>query len=129
MKFYACDKWTIEGGGGKWKWCINLLCREKKKLFCLTRHRHSACCLLQGLNQIQPFAYSSTHLNPACMHLRVLFPIRKFLILRTYLIFVTDATDGVRVNYFWPVLIFTDLTRKIGIFDRFYAKKWRFLQI
>ena len=24
---------------------------------------------------------------------------------------------------------FTDLTRKIGIFDRFYAKKWRFLQV
>ena len=24
------------------------------------------------------------------------------------------------------VAIFTDLTRKIGIFDRFYAKKWRF---
>ena len=36
----------------------------------------------------------------------------------------------VRVNFFWPVLIFTDLTRKIGIFDIFYAKKWRFfLQI
>ena len=36
----------------------------------------------------------------------------------------------VRVNFFWPVYIFTDLTRKIGIFDRFYAKKWRFfLQI
>ena len=46
-----------------------------------------------------------------------------------YLIFVTDTTDGVRVNLFWPVKIFTDLTRKIGIFDRFYAKKWRFLQI
>ena len=30
------------------------------------------------------------------------------------------------VNFFWPVQIFTDLTRKIGIFDRFYAKKWRF---
>ena len=43
-----------------------------------------------------------------------------------YLIFVTD---GVRVNFFWPLKIFTDLTRKIGIFDRFYAKKWRFLQI
>ena len=37
--------------------------------------------------------------------------------------------DGVRVNFFWPVWIFTDLTQKIGIFDRFYAKKWRFLQI
>ena len=23
--------------------------------------------------------------------------------IQTYLIFVTDATDGVRVNYFWPV--------------------------
>merc|ERR1712115_283722 len=29
-------------------------------------------------------------------------------------------------KFFWPVSIFTDLTRKIGIFDRFYAKKWRF---
>ena len=36
------------------------------------------------------------------------------------------CADGVRVNFFWPVKIFTDLTRKIGIFDRFYAKKWRF---
>ena len=32
-------------------------------------------------------------------------------------------------KFFWPVSIFTDLTRKIGIFDRFFAKKWRFLQI
>ena len=27
-----------------------------------------------------------------------------------------------RVIFFWPVQIFTDLTQKIGIFDRFYAK-------
>ena len=26
-------------------------------------------------------------------------------------------------------VFFTDLTQKIGIFDRFYAIKWRFLQI
>ena len=36
------------------------------------------------------------------------------------------CADGVRVNFFWPMKIFTDLTRKIGIFDRFYAKKGRF---
>ena len=39
-----------------------------------------------------------------------------------YLIFVTSTTSGARVNFFWPMQIFTDLTRKIGIFDRFYAK-------
>ena len=32
--------------------------------------------------------------------------------------------EYIRVNFFWPVEIFTDLTRKIGIFDKFYAKKW-----
>ena len=40
-----------------------------------------------------------------------------------------ERHEYIRVNFFWPVSIFTDLTRKIGIFDRFYAKKWRFLQI
>ena len=31
-----------------------------------------------------------------------------------YLIFVTNATDGVRVNFFLAGVNFTDLTRKIG---------------
>ena len=35
-------------------------------------------------------------------------------ILETYLIFVTGATGGAHVNFFCPVYIFTDLTRKIG---------------
>ena len=34
--------------------------------------------------------------------------------LETYLIFVTDATDGVSVNFFLAGVIFTDLTQKIG---------------
>ena len=33
-----------------------------------------------------------------------------------------ERHEYIRVNFFWPVEIFTDLTRKIGIFDRFYAK-------
>ena len=37
-----------------------------------------------------------------------------------------ERHEYIRVNFFWPVSIFTDLTRKIGFFDRFYAKKWRF---
>ena len=32
----------------------------------------------------------------------------------------------IRVNFFLPVQIFTDLTQKIGVFHRFNAKNWRF---
>ena len=46
-----------------------------------------------------------------------------------YLIIVTDATDAVSVNFSGRCKFFSGLKRKIGIFDRFYAKKWRFLQI
>ena len=32
--------------------------------------------------------------------------------------------DSVHVNFFWPVKIFTDLTRKIGVFRcKFYSPK------
>ena len=33
-----------------------------------------------------------------------------------------EPHEHVRVNFFWLVYFFTDLTQKIGIFDRFYAK-------
>ena len=46
-----------------------------------------------------------------------------------YQIIVADAADAVSVNFSGQCKFFTDLTQKIGIFDRFYAKKWRFLQI
>ena len=39
---------------------------------------------------------------------------RKLRRVLTYLIFVTGATGGARVNLFCPVKFFTDLTRKIG---------------
>ena len=33
-----------------------------------------------------------------------------------------EPHEHICVNFFWPVKIFTDLTRKIGIFDRFTRK-------
>ena len=39
-----------------------------------------------------------------------------------YLIIVTDAAHAVSVNFFGQCKFYTDLTQKIGIFDRFYAK-------
>ena len=47
-----------------------------------------------------------------------------------------ERHEYIRLNFFWPVQIFTDLmrklafstdfTRKIGVFYRFNAKNWRF---
>ena len=48
---------------------------------------------------------------------------------QSYQIIVADAANAVSVNFSGRCKIFTDLTRKIGIFDRFYAKKWYFLRI
>ena len=77
-----------------------------------------------------PIVFLETLQDMQMLSIYVIQIVGKFIIIvLPYLIFVTDATDGVRVNFFWPVKIFTDLTQKIGIFDRFYAKKWRFLQI
>ena len=56
--------------------------------------------------------------------------------LEAYLIIVTDATDGVSVNFLGrckflqierkKLAFSTDFTRKSGVFYRFNAKNWRF---
>ena len=40
--------------------------------------------------------------------------------------FCHEPTSEARVNFFWPVQIFTDLTQKLVFFYRFNAKNWRF---
>ena len=78
--------------------------------FCLIHHQVVA----QTLN---PQTVNSSHTSYLSRIPRI-YPCKIFL-------------PGVNFYRFNPKnwRFFTDSTRKIGIFDRFYAKKWRFLQI
>ena len=44
----------------------------------------------------------------------------------TYTSYLSRTPRTYSCKFFLAGVNFTDLTRKIGIFDRFYAKKWRF---